>query len=77
MRRALREERWADALLAWMDETGRGVDVFDEPPDAYDVSAKVWLESEMSPEQTHQALLKAPLFADLHGPLESNRKKLL
>ena len=32
IREALLEERWSDALVAWMEETGRVVDVYPDEP---------------------------------------------
>ena len=57
MRQALLEERWADALVAWMDETGVAVDVYDEAP-------KVWSKDDLDLEQATLEMRVAPLFAD-------------
>lgn len=57
MRQALLEERWADALVAWMDETGVAVDVYDEAP-------RVWSKDDLDLEQATLEMRVAPLFAD-------------
>ena len=57
MRQALLEERWADALVAWMDETGVAVDVYDEAP-------RVWSEGDLDLEQATLEMRVAPLFSD-------------
>ena len=57
MREALLEERWADALLAWIDETGVAVDVYDEP-------TKVWSTDELDLDRASLEIRFAPLFAD-------------
>lgn len=61
MRRALLEERWADALLEWIDETGRVVDVYDFAPDVFDSSAKIWTELDI-PGDLQVQLESSPLF---------------
>lgn len=40
IRAALLEERWADALVAYMEETGTAIDIFDNEP--------VWTDRRMS-----------------------------
>ena len=57
MRDALLEERWADALVAWIEETGTAVDVYEEVP-------KVWSSAELHAEQASMEIRVAPLFAD-------------
>ncbi|MDQ3981441.1 MAG: hypothetical protein M3271_02025 [Actinomycetota bacterium] len=57
MREALLEERWADALFAWMEETGTVVDV-------YVASTKVWSTEELDLDRASLEIRFAPLFAD-------------
>lgn len=57
MRRALLEERWADALAAWIEETGVPVDVYDERP-------RVWTASQLDAEQASMEIRLSPLFVD-------------
>lgn len=57
MRRALLEERWADALLVWMEDTGVAVDVYDEIP-------RVWTQHELDLEQASMEIRMSPLFAE-------------
>lgn len=57
MRQALLEERWADALVTWMEETETAVDVYDEAP-------RVWTEAELDEEQASLEIRVAPLFSD-------------
>lgn len=57
MRRALLEERWDDALVAWMEETGTPVDVYAEVP-------RVWGESDLDLEKAALEIRVAPLFSD-------------
>lgn len=57
MRAALLEERWADALVAWMDETGTAVDVYDEAP-------RLWTTERLDLEQASMEIRVAPLFSD-------------
>ncbi|MDQ4143238.1 MAG: hypothetical protein M3198_05720 [Actinomycetota bacterium] len=56
MRRALLEERWADALLLWMDETKTIVDVYDESP-------RVWGKEELDGDKASLEIRIAPLFS--------------
>ncbi len=58
MRQALLEERWADALVSWMEETETAVDVYDETP-------RVWTGAELDAEQASLEIRVAPLFADV------------
>ena len=57
MRRALLEERWADALVLWMEETGTAVDVYDECP-------RVWTGGDLDLEKASLEIRVAPLFSD-------------
>lgn len=57
MQDALLDERWADALVAWMDETGVAVDVYDEAP-------RVWSGDDLDLDQATLEMRVAPLFAD-------------
>lgn len=63
MRQALREGRWADALVAWIEETDKGVDVFDETPDVWDSEAKIWSEEEVPHAVVLDLLGETALFA--------------
>ncbi len=56
MRRALLEERWADALVLWMEETGTAVDVYDEAP-------RVWAAEELAGDKASLEIRIAPLFS--------------
>ena len=56
MRHALLEQRWADALVTWMEETETAVDVYDETP-------RVWTATELDEEQASMEIRMAPLFA--------------
>lgn len=56
MRHALLEERWADALVTWMEETETAVDVYDETP-------RVWTATDLDEEQASMEIRMAPLFA--------------
>ena len=57
MRSALLDERWADAVVLWIEETGVAVDVYTESP-------KVWSERELDAEQASMEIRMAPLFAE-------------
>ena len=57
MREALLEERWADALVVWMEETGAVVDVYEAP-------TKVWTTEELDLDTASLEIRFAPLFAD-------------
>ena len=57
MRRALLEERWADALVLWMEETGTVVDVYDESP-------RVWTGADMDVEKASLEIRFAPIFGE-------------
>ena len=56
MRQALLEERWADALVTWMEETETNVDVYDERP-------PVWTAAGLDEEQASMEIRVAPLFS--------------
>lgn len=56
MKRALLEERWADALVSWMEETETSVDVYDE-------TLPTWTAAELDEEQASLEIRMAPLFA--------------
>lgn len=58
MRDALLDERWADALVSWMEETETAVDVYDETP-------KVWTGAELDEEQASMEIRVAPLFSEI------------
>lgn len=57
IRTALLEERWADALAEWIDETGRPVDVFEEIP-------PVWTTAELDADMAPLEIRMAPVFRD-------------
>ena len=57
MRIALLEERWADAVVAWIEETGTAVDVYDEVP-------RVWSSNDLDLERATLEMRVAPLFTD-------------
>lgn len=57
MRAALLEERWGDALIAWIEETDTPVDVYDEP-------LTVWTEAALDAEQASMEIRMSPLFAE-------------
>lgn len=56
MRQALLEERWADAVGEWIDETGHPVDAY---PDE-----TIWTEARLDAEHALLEIRMAPLFAD-------------
>lgn len=56
IRSALLEERWADALVDWIDETGRVVDAY---PDE-----SIWTEARLDLEHATLEIRMAPLFSD-------------
>ena len=58
MRAALLEERWGDALIAWIEETDTPVDVYDEP-------LTIWSEKALDAEQASMEIRMAPLFVEL------------
>lgn len=57
MRDALLEERWGDALLAWIEETGVAVDVYDHAPRMYSGDS-------LDLEKATLEMRVAPLFSD-------------
>ena len=57
MRDALLEERWADALADWIEETGTPVDVYPESP-------RVWSDRDLDLEKASLEIKVAPLFED-------------
>lgn len=56
MRTALMDERWGDALMAWIEET-------DTPVDVYDEALIVWSNDALDAEQASMEIRMAPLFA--------------
>ena len=56
MRKALLEERWADALVEWIDETDTIVDAYP--------SEEVWREERLNLEQATMEIRVSPLFTD-------------
>lgn len=56
MQNALLEERWADALVAWMEETGVAVDVYDEAP-------RIWSKEDLDLERATLEMRVSPLFS--------------
>lgn len=59
IRSALLEERWADAVVLWMDATGRVVDAY---PDE-----TVWQDDDLNEERAALELRVAPVFRDDTG----------
>ena len=57
MRSALLEERWADAVIAWIEETGTAVDVYEGAP-------KVWTACDLDAALETLEIQMAPLFDD-------------
>lgn len=57
MRHALLEERWGDALSAWIEETGVPVDVYDE-------RLPVWTRGQLDAEQASMEIRLSPIFED-------------
>jgi len=56
MRSALLDERWGDALMAWIEET-------DTPVDVYDEALIVWTNDALDADQASMEIRMAPLFA--------------
>jgi hypothetical protein len=56
IREALLDERWSDAVMAWMGATGEVVDAYPDEP--------VWTAEELGPERTSLELRMAPIFRD-------------
>jgi hypothetical protein len=57
MRSALLEERWADALISWIEET-------DTPVDVYEERLSIWTESALDKEAASLEIRMAPLFRE-------------
>ena len=57
MRAALLDERWGDALAAWIDETGVPVDVYAHAP-------ALWTEGELTREKALLEIKVSPVFRD-------------
>lgn len=57
VREALLDERWADAVIAWIDLTGIGIDVFDHGPDLF-------IAEDVEAELSGLSLQFTPLFQD-------------
>jgi hypothetical protein len=62
IRTALLEERWAEALVEWIDETGRAVDAYPDEP--------IWTEDRLDLEHATFEIRMAPIFADGARPDE-------
>lgn len=62
MREALLEERWADAVVAWIEETGTAVDVYEGAP-------KVWTGAEIGTDSAAMELRMSPLFGGRSEPV--------
>jgi hypothetical protein len=56
IRSALLEERWGDALVEWIDETGTAVDVYEEAP-------RVWSEDDLDLDKASLEIRLAPIFS--------------
>lgn len=57
MREALLDERWGDALAAWIDETGVPVDVYGHAP-------VLWTEWDLTKEKAPLEIKVSPIFSD-------------
>ena len=57
VRRALLGERWAEAVLTWMEATGNTVDVYDGWP-------RVWTDADLDDERASLEIRISPLFVD-------------
>lgn len=57
VRRALLEQRWADAVVAWMDATNTDIDVYEE-------FVPVWTEHDLDADLASFEIRMARLFAD-------------
>lgn len=57
IRQALLDERWADAVLAWMEATDTFIDVYDE-------YVPVWSEAEVGEQHTVLEVRVARIFDD-------------
>lgn len=56
VREALLEERWADAVMLWMEATGEAVDGYPDEP--------VWTEQRLDTEKASLEIRVAPVFRD-------------
>ena len=54
-RSALLEERWADAVVVWMEATGQFVDVYEE-------YVHVWTEADLDADFASMEIRVAPIF---------------
>ena len=63
IREALLEERWSDALVAWIEATGAVLDVY---PDE-----EVWSDEPSDPERVGLVIGVAPIFDDAPGASSS------
>ena len=61
VRGALLQERWGDALVAWMEATGCTVDV-------HEGWQKVWRADELDTERTAMEIRVAPIFGIVDEP---------
>lgn len=62
VRAALLEERWADAVLIWMETTGVFIDVYEE-------YVPVWTESELDEECAAMEIRVSRIFEDVDQPV--------
>lgn len=56
VRAALREQRWAEALVAWMEGTGQQINIFPDEP--------VWTQDALDEERFVFELEMSPIFED-------------
>ncbi len=56
MRNALLQERWADALVEWIDQTDIAVDVYDDEV--------LWTDERLDVGHASMEIRMAPLFVD-------------
>lgn len=56
IREALRAEDWQEAVLAWMDATGRRLNIFADEP--------IWAETDIDAERLRLELQVSPIFED-------------
>lgn len=56
IREALLEERWADAVVHWIDASGEAVDAYPDEP--------VWTEQRLDLEKASLEIRVAPIFDD-------------
>lgn len=69
-RRALLEERWVDAVLAWMRATGEVVDV-------YEGYVPVWTDAELDDTTTSFEVRCGALFSEQTTTAETGRRRRL